>query len=131
MKSKWFGVGIALVLAIGCSGEGGAADLTKPKSVVEAYYKAVQDKDKEAFLGLMTEEWKKRAQEWKKSFYTAFFVAGLSIKSYEVKDVKEDGDKATVRVKAVLLTPEGEEDGEGMSFKIVKKDGKWWIEKVH
>jgi hypothetical protein len=106
------------------------ADLTTPKGTVEAFFAAVRKGNKEAVYALMTPAWAEREKSWDKSFTKAMFELGWSVVSATIREPATKDDTATVSVRAIFKTPKRDEDPEGMHFTLVKKDGKWLIDKL-
>ncbi len=98
-----------------------------PESTVEAYFAAAKAKNRDAMLGLFTQEAQAKEREWKKSFTNAMFSQGIKIKESSVRGVSRDGDTTRISVKAVFTGPDGKDDGEGMHFVMLRQAGKWWI----
>ncbi len=107
-----------------------SVDRSDARAVVEGFFDAVRRNEPDAAYALMTPEWAEQEKTWKKSFCTAFFKAGFKLKGYAIREAVLEGDKASVSTKATLLDPEGKEDGEGMRFQLVRKDGTWSISKL-
>lgn len=98
-----------------------------PRRCVEAWFAAVAAGDREKALSLGTETWRRKEADWDRSFTNAFFKAGLKLKAYEIRSEEAEGEEVRVGVGALLLDPKGEEDGEGMRFRLKRIDGRWWI----
>jgi hypothetical protein len=98
-----------------------------PADAVNAYFKAAKARNKDAMLGLFTQEAQQKERDWNKSFTNAMFSEGLKIKEWVVREVDAQGESANVSVKATFITPDGKEDGEGMRFVLARQNGKWWI----
>lgn len=107
-----------------------AADQSTLQGTVEAYFAAAAKPDQAAMLALMTPAWREKAKTWQKGFSYAFVNEGLKVKSWKIREASEEGDTGHVRVKATLVA-EGEEDSEGMRFKLIRQDDKWWIDELH
>ena len=78
-------------------------------------------------LALGTPEWQAKEKTWAKGFTMNIVKGNLKLKSYEVRDPKVEGDTANVSVRATFVDKDGKDDGEGMRFALVRKDGRWWI----
>ena len=103
-----------------------APDQSTPKATVEAWIAAAKAGDRERALSLGTDEWRQKETTWDRSFTTAVFDKGYQLLRCEIRDPEIEGDEARVSCRAVFLV-EGEEDNEGLRFRLVKIDGKWRI----
>jgi hypothetical protein len=96
------------------------------RAVVEAYLVAAKALDADAMLALGTPEWREKEKTWKKGFTVNITQRDYKLKSYVLREPAIEGETATLSVRAVFLD-QGKEDGEGMTFSLVRKDGRWWI----
>jgi hypothetical protein len=78
----------------------------------------------------MTPAWAEKEKSWDKAFTKAMFELGWSVVSATIREPAIKDDVATVSVRAIFKTPKRDEDPEGMHFTLVKKDGKWFIDKL-
>jgi hypothetical protein len=101
-----------------------------PAETVKSYFSAAEAREKNALLELFTEAGRQQEREWEKSFTKGIFVKGMKVKEWKVRDVKSEGDSATVRTRVVFIDEKGEDDNEGMNFTLTKQGEKWWIESV-
>jgi hypothetical protein len=104
-------------------------DRSTPKAVVAAAVEAMKKPDIEALHALMTTEWAAREKEWKKSF-SAALLEGWKLVSAEIREPEVDGGTTSVSVKAGFKDAGGKDNGEGLRFVLVKKEGGWWISEL-
>jgi hypothetical protein len=105
----------------------GVSDSLAVRQVVESFFRAVAGGSKDSALALMTDEWRAREVEWRNSFTTAFFEEGIKVKSWEIRELTVNGDSAFVSVRATLVDPNGEEDGEPLRFRLIRAADRWLI----
>ena len=74
-----------------------------------------------------TQEWQAEEMAAKRSFLNAVFRDEVEVKQWEPLQVEEDGETAKVRVKTLLVSPDGGIDNEPMRFTLTRIDDKWWI----
>lgn len=116
------------------AGGGGAGEATHkvdastPKGVVDAYFAAASSGDKEGMLSLGTPEWREKEANWQKGFTLHIADKGWRPKVEQMRGPRE-ADDGTIRisVKVLFTNPEGEENGEGMSFTLIKDGDRYWI----
>jgi hypothetical protein len=96
------------------------------RAAVEAYMVAAKKPDEAAMLALGTAEFQAKEKTWKKGFTLNLVKKVIALKTYEIRDPEVEKDAATVSVRAVFLA-EGKDNGEGMRFSLVRRDGRWWI----
>ena len=114
----------ACAMVVFMSSCGGSADTSTPQGVMEAYFKCAQKGDIDGIVELMDLK-----DDTQKDTYKGLLKLGeeemKKIKEYKIKDVKEDGDKATVTYEMI------DQDGNSKdSQQTLKKgeDGNWKIE---
>jgi len=131
---------LMMILALGLAGCGdktgapGAGEISHvvdpstPKGVAEAYFAAASAGDKEGMLSLGTPEWREREATWTKGFTHHIAEKGWRPKVEKWRGPTE-ADDGTIRLSAKVLftNPEGEEDGEGMTFTLIKDGDRYWI----
>ncbi len=103
-----------------------AYDQSTPQATVESWLRAVQAVDREAALSLGTADWRAREESWARSFTSAVFEHGLRLQSFTVHEAEIDGDEASLAVTAVFVI-DGEEDGEGLRFRLAREEESWRI----
>jgi hypothetical protein len=99
-----------------------------PRAVVEAWFAAIAKRDCEGSLALGTAKFREQETSSKKAFTYAIFDRKLRFKGWEVTAETPEGAAVLVRVRAVLVDEAGEEDGEGMRFRLVQSEGRWKID---
>jgi outer membrane lipoprotein-sorting protein len=111
MKKTIFVIGLVfLAFLAGCAGAGGS-----PKSVVQKFYKAIEENDSKALAEVATSD----TAQLIAMFGTK--VQGMVKENGKIKTMTEsiNGDTATVKVTF--------ENGEEEDIDLVKVDGKWKV----
>ena len=115
-------IALIVVLVVVLGGGGG------PGGVAEDYFDSIQDRDC-GFIDLLSEDAREQLDKEECEDDPDAFFGGESEtcpeSDIEIKDEKEDGDKATVEFE---VTGGGEECEEKGSLSLVKEDGDWKIE---
>lgn len=101
-----------------------------PRAVVEAWFAAIGKRDCEGSLALGTAKFRETETTSRKAFTFAIFDRKLRFKGWEITAEATEGTAVLVRVRAVLVDESGEEDGEGMRFRLVQSDGRWKIDEL-
>jgi hypothetical protein len=117
---------IAALFLIAAPAAAQSVDSTAVRATVSSFFAAVQSGARDSAFALMTPEWQAREREWRGGFTNAFFTRGIKVRSWAIRELTVSGDSAYARVAAVLLV-EGEEDNEGMRFRLVRLEGRWLI----
>lgn len=114
----------ACAMVVVMSSCGGGADTSTPQGVMEAYFKCAQKGDIDGIVELMDLK-----DDTQKDTYKGLLKLGeeemKKIKDYKIKDVKEDGDKATVTYE--MIDNDGNSKDSQQTLKK-DKDGNWKIE---
>ena len=106
------------------------ADQSSAELAVKSWLAFAQNADGAGMAKLLTEEGRTSEERSGKSFTASILEEGIRVAKFRVTGVEEGDTATTVRAKAQLLYPSGEEDNEPMTFKVVAKDGKWWINDI-
>ena len=110
---------LALILT-GCASEEDPAD------AVEAYYKALVEKDRDTFMGLACANWEGMALV----DFDSFGAVNASLVDLDCMQVENDDNEATVTCKGgILVEYDGEDnqlfDLEEYTYRVTREDGQW------
>lgn len=127
-------LGVAATLLVGspdgAASPAGISDSTAIRAVVESFFRAVELKQKDSALALMSDEWRAEEVRWKRSFTTALFDQGWKVTNWQYSEIEIFGDSAVARVQTTMVSPEGEEDREPMRFYLVRSGERWIITRL-
>ena len=124
---KIFALALGSLFALNaCGGSAGSVDQSKPTEVAKGFMEALKAMDAGALEALVVDDKKKKVA----GLVNELKEKGMTLKSFEIGHVKEEGDKAEVKLRAVFLEKSGREDSDGGTIRMIKKDGKWLIERV-
>ncbi len=116
-------VALLAVVFIGCSSQ------SSPEKTVKAMYDLVQKKDFEATLDLVKTE-KELTDQDKKDYveFMKMITEEQELTKYEIVNTEVNGDKATVTTKLEWTKKDGTKDTQESKEKLVKFEGKWYLE---
>ncbi len=109
----------------------GPPDQEQPRHVIAAYIAAADASDRQRAFALMTPACAERERSWEKSFSKAIFDRGYRFHVVSLGEEQVDEESAYVRLRVVFLHRTGEPDNEGMSFSLVRLEGRWWLDEIH
>lgn len=109
----------------------GSPAYQQPRHVIAAYIAAADADDRQRAFALMTPACAERERSWKKSFSTAIFDRGYSFHVVNLREEQVGEESAELRLGVVFLDSRGEPDKEGMIFRIVRLEGRWWLDEIH
>jgi len=116
---------VVMLLAIILSGcdQSNAADAS---AAVEAYYKAMVDKDRDEFISLFCAEWEAQAL----TDFDAFGAVDASLEGFSCEEIEAAEDSATVSCKGGILVVYGDDDNrlfdlDEYTYQVSKEDGEW------
>lgn len=92
-----------------------------PDAVVEKFFQAWKDKDRDAMLACTAPEARDRAG------MTLSALMFSTLKAYEVAEITTDGDTGEASV-TITLAVFGQEQEREQSFQLVKVDGVWYMQ---
>lgn len=117
-------VAVVAVVFMGCSSQ------SSPEKVVSGQYEALMSGDFEKAFSFMKDAG--NTDEATKKFYIETMktiMADYEIANFEVTNVEENGDKATVSVQFDLKDKKSNEsEKQTEEHTVVKIDGKWYLE---
>ncbi len=108
----------------------GAPGQGAPLNVIAAYIAAADGNDRERAFALMTAECAERERTWAKSFSRAIFDRGYRFQVVRLSEDNTEDERAEIRLRVVFLDHQGEPDNEGMRFKLLRRDGQWWVDEI-
>ncbi|MGK0288752.1 MAG: hypothetical protein ACI86H_000171 [bacterium] len=101
-------------------------NISAPELLVESYFTASKNIDKDGMYSLMTNQWQKKADVWKRALSNKILAKKLILKSYKIDRKSIRRKRASIEVKAVISI-KGKERKKHISFRFVKKDNSWLI----
>jgi hypothetical protein len=104
----------------------GCASEEDPADAVEAYYKALIEKDRDTFMGLACADWEGMAL----MDFDSFGAVNASLVDLACEKIEGDGDEATITCTGGILVEYEGEDNElfaldDYTYTVTREDGEW------
>ncbi|CAM3385762.1 zinc-ribbon domain-containing protein [Marinicrinis lubricantis] len=123
--------GAAVIVIIAIIWLTGGKDQSSPEAAVKSFIEATDDADAEAMLELFHPDSMPGGDATRKLAAAALQAqleeSEMDVTDYEILDVEEDGDYASVTYR-IEYEQFGEKDEEEDTLELVKEDGKWYLD---
>lgn len=115
MKKVFLAV-VAVIIAISCGAQ------STPVKTTEAFLNAMKNKDYNLAVSYTDAE-----DDDVEDYIVEVKNAGITIKSFEIRDVEIDGDEAAVKVLMTIVDDRDNEISDSDWLDLVFEDGKWVV----
>ncbi len=110
---------LLVVISAGCTQSDAA-------SAVEAYYRALVEKDRDRFIGLVCTDWEADATRE----FDSFGAVDATLEGFSCEQASKENNHAVVTCKGGILVVYGNEDNqlfnlEDYTYQVAKEDGEW------